>query len=138
MTIALLAHDNRKELMCEFCSAYSSVLERHKLVATSATATRIKNYAKLNDITVLLPGSSGGVEQITSKICYGEVDIVIMFRDADRFSEDEHELDLIKACDKYHVPYATNMITGEIIVRSLDKGELDWLEYDHRKNNLTK
>lgn len=136
MTIALLAHDNKKELMCQFCSAYIKVFSRHNLIATSSTARQIKNATGL-EVTEYMLGATGGVEQITSKICYGEVDVVIMFRDSDRFTENANEIDLLKACDKYHVPYATNMITGEIIVRSLDRGDLDWLEYNHRVNNLT-
>ena len=39
MNIALMAHDNKKELMVQFCTAYSGILSRHTLCATSATNT---------------------------------------------------------------------------------------------------
>ena len=135
MTIALLAHDSKKELMCQFCNAYRDVLSRHKLIATSATARQIANSTGLT-VVDYMPGAGGGVEQITSAISYGEVDVVLMFRDSDRTVEDIHETELLKSCDKNAIPYATNMITGEVIIRSLDRGDLDWLEYEHKKNNF--
>ncbi|HHU85017.1 MAG TPA: methylglyoxal synthase [Clostridiales bacterium] len=133
MTIALIAHDTKKELMCQFCSAYQDVLKAHKLYATSATARQIQNRTDLK-IKELMLGSMGGIEQITSMACYGEIDVVIMFRDVDKMEDDHNETALLKTCDRFAIPYATNMITGEIIVRSIAQGDLDWLEYEHKKN----
>ena len=31
MTIALIAHDSKKELMVQFCTAYCRILSQHKL-----------------------------------------------------------------------------------------------------------
>ena len=37
MRIALIAHDSRKELMTQFCTAYIRVLSQNELVATGVT-----------------------------------------------------------------------------------------------------
>ena len=37
MNIAFLAHDKKKELMVQFCTAYKSVLMKHSLYATATT-----------------------------------------------------------------------------------------------------
>ena len=37
MTIALIAHDSKKELMVQFCTAYCRILSQHKLVDRKST-----------------------------------------------------------------------------------------------------
>ena len=37
MTIAILAHDSRKELALQFCTAYSAILSRNNVIATGTT-----------------------------------------------------------------------------------------------------
>ena len=37
MNIALIAHNNRKELMVQFCTAYCGILAKHTLCATATT-----------------------------------------------------------------------------------------------------
>ena len=37
MTIAILAHDSRKELALQFCTAYSGILSRNTVIATGTT-----------------------------------------------------------------------------------------------------
>jgi len=46
-------------------------------------------------------------------------------------------------CDIHNVPVATNIATAEILVRALDRGDLDWREivnprseYNRRKRNM--
>ena len=41
MNIAFLAHDKKKELMVQFCTAYKSVLMKHNLFATATTGRLI-------------------------------------------------------------------------------------------------
>ena len=40
MTIALIAHDSKKELMVQFCTAYCRILSQHKLVAALHTGQK--------------------------------------------------------------------------------------------------
>ena len=39
MRIAIIAHDSRKELMAQFCTAYLRILSENELVATGVTGT---------------------------------------------------------------------------------------------------
>ena len=48
MNIALIAHDNRKELLTQFCTAYCGILAQHTLCATSATGRQISEATGLN------------------------------------------------------------------------------------------
>ena len=52
MNIAFLAHDKKKELMVEFCTAYKSVLSKHTLYATATTGRLISDSTGL-PITLL-------------------------------------------------------------------------------------
>ena len=63
MTIALIAHDSKKELMVQFCMAYRHILEQHRLLATGTTGRLVEENAGLK-VTKFLPGGHGGAEQI--------------------------------------------------------------------------
>ncbi len=126
MNVAIIANDKKKELITEFCIAYCGILSRHNICATAITGKYISEATGLN-IEKLLAGSHGGAEQIASKIAYGEVDILILLRDTNNDAEyTETELQLVKLCDKYTVPVATNVATAEVLILALDRGDLDW------------
>ena len=67
MTIALIAHDSKKELMVQFCTAYCRILSQHKLVATGTTGKLISEATGLQ-IQRFLAGVQGGDQQIASRI----------------------------------------------------------------------
>ena len=127
MDIALIADDNKKELMAQFCIAYSGILARHHLCATHTTGSYISDAAGL-EIETFLPGRSGA-EQIASLISYNEIDLVFYFRSVDPEKEpSESEIALLRLCDVYNVPVATNIATAEVLVMALESGSLDWRE----------
>jgi methylglyoxal synthase len=80
LNIALLAHDKKKELMVQFCIAYKPILAKHSLCATGTTGKLVKEATGL-EITKFLSGSQGGDQQISSRIAYNEIDLVLCFRD---------------------------------------------------------
>ena len=80
MNIAFLAHDKKKELMVQFCTAYKSVLMKHNLFATATTGRLIADNTGL-PITLLLSHKQGGHQQINARIAYNEIDLVMMFTD---------------------------------------------------------
>ena len=80
MTIAILAHDSRKELALQFCTAYKSVLMKHNLFATATTGRLIADNTGL-PITLLLSHKQGGHQQINARIAYNEIDLVLLFTD---------------------------------------------------------
>ena len=126
MEIAIIADDNKKELMAQFCIAYCGILSQHHLCATHATGRYISEATGL-PIECLLAGSHGGAEQIAAKIAYGEVDVMILLRDTTNDLEyAESEPSIVKLCDKYTIPVATNIATAEVLVLALDRGDLDW------------
>ena len=128
MNIALMAHDRKKELMTEFCMAYQGILCKHNLYATESTGKYISDATGLT-IECMLPGGSGGIEQLSSRISYNEIDLLLYFRNplgAPQYNEAEHNL--LRLCDIYNVPVATNIATAEALILALDQGSLDWRE----------
>ena len=85
MNIAFLAHDKKKELMVQFCTAYKSVLAKHDLFATATTGRLIADNTGLH-LTLLLSHKQGGHQQINARIAYNEIDMVLMFTDPMSFS----------------------------------------------------
>ena len=126
MEIVIIAQDEKKELMTEFCIAYYATLSKHHLCSTGTTGKIITEATGL-PIETLLPGEGGGVQQISSRISYGEVDLVFFFRNSSLENEyNEFDLALIRLCDTYNVPIATNIATAEALVLALGRGDLDW------------
>ena len=126
MNIAIIANDKKKELITEFCIAYCGILSHHHICATAITGKYISEATGLV-IEKLLAGTHGGSEQIASKIAYGEVDLLILLRDPSNdaeYADTEHGL--VKLCDKYTIPVATNIATAEALILALDRGDLDW------------
>ena len=129
MDIAIIADDSKKELMAQFCIAYSGILEKHKLSATQVTGKHIAEATGL-DIELLMPGSGGGTEQVASRIAYDEVDMLLYFRDSQpKMMYDDSESNLLRLCDVHNVPLATNLATAEVLVLALNRGELDWRDF---------
>ncbi len=126
MNIALIAHDKKKELMVDFCIAYKTILQKHNLCATGTTGNLVVEATGM-DVTLLLSGPQGGDQQIGAKIAYNEIDLVLFFRDP--LTAQPHEPDvsaLFRLCDVHNVPLATNVATAEVLIRGLERGDLDW------------
>ena len=69
----------------------------------------------------------GGEQQIASRIAYNEIDVLLYFKDTRPDSQlDEIDSELLRLCDLYNVPVATNIATAEVVVTALDRGDLDW------------
>ncbi|MBQ3075364.1 MAG: methylglyoxal synthase, partial [Clostridia bacterium] len=97
MQIALIAQDEKKELMAQLCIAYCGILAKHSLCSTATTGNFNKDATGL-EIEMVLPGAGGGTEQIASRIAYDEIDLLLYFRDAtDEF--DSEDANLIQLCD---------------------------------------
>ena len=126
MDIAIIADDNKKELMTQFCIAYCGILAKHHLCATSVTGKFISDATGL-EIEQLMSGLGGGGEQIAARIAYNEIDLFFYFRSTEPRAEPSMtEQNLLRLCDIYNVPVATNIATAEALVMALDKGYLDW------------
>ena len=129
MNIAFLAHDKKKELMVQFCTAYKSILMKHNLFATATTGRLIADNTGLH-ITLLLSHKQGGHQQINARIAYNEIDMVLMFTDPNTTDawDDSQMVETIRHCDKHNVPVATNLASAEMLIMGLQRGDLDWRE----------
>ena len=134
MNIAFLAHDKKKELMVQFCTAYKSVLMKHSLYATATTGRLIVDNTGL-PMTLLLSHKQGGHQQINARIAYNEIDLVLLFTDPNTTDpwDDAQMIETIRHCDKHNVPIATNLGSAEMFVMGLQRGDLDWREMYHTK-----
>ena len=134
MNIAFLAHDKKKELMVQFCTAYRSVLSKHNLFATATTGRLIADHTGL-PITLLLSHKHGGHQQINARIAYNEIDLVLLFTDPNNTDpwDDNQMIETIRHCDKHNVPIATNLGSAEMFIMGLQRGDLDWREMYHNK-----
>ena len=96
MKVGLIAHDSKKKLMQNFCIAYRGILTRHELYATGTTGTLVEEVTNLK-IHKFLPGDT------------------------------EPEVNsVVRLCDIYNIPIATNLATGELLIHALERGELEW------------
>lgn len=128
MNIALIAHDSKKKLMQNFCIAYRGILSKHDLYATGTTGRLIEEVTNLS-IHKFLAGHLGGEQQISAQIEHNQVDLVIFLREP--LAPKMHEPDVnnvVRLCDIYNIPLATNLASAELLIKSLDRGDLEWRE----------
>ena len=117
-TIALIAHDNKKDDIVDFAVRHQPLLSRYHLIATEGTAKRIQEATSL-EIERLASGSLGGDTQIAANIVAGEVVAVVFL--IDPFDPQPYEPDiqtLLRICNVHLVPFATNLGTAETIANS--------------------
>jgi methylglyoxal synthase len=118
-SVALIAHDARKDQMVAFVRRHAAFLATQRLIATRTTGTLIQAQTGLA-VEAMLSGPMGGDLQIGARVATGEVRAVVFLRDP--LTAHPHEPDiaaLLKVCDVYNVPLATNEATGDILVRHL-------------------
>ena len=121
-----MAHDEKKELMVQFCIAYCGILSKHNLCATGTTGKLVSEATGLK-IQQFLSGSQGGDQQIASRIACNEVDLLLFFRDPINAKPSEpNEMTLLRLCDVHNIPVATNIATAEVLIHGLEHGDLDW------------
>ena len=125
MYIALMSHDNKKDLMVQFCSAYAGILSRHNLCATNTTGRLVMAETGL-DVHLFLSCQHGGSEQIGARIAYNEMDMVLFFVDPNDDSMEKELLYISRLCDQNNIPFASNIATAEVLVLGLARGDLDW------------
>ncbi|RKQ32376.1 methylglyoxal synthase [Oceanobacillus halophilus] len=128
MKIALIAHDKKKDDMVRFTQAYKYSLRKHTLYATGTTGSRISENTGL-EVQRFQSGPLGGDQQIGAMIAENKMDMVIFFRDP--LTAQPHEPDisaLMRLCDVYAIPLATNMGAAELFIHALERGDLGWRE----------
>ncbi|MEG0833773.1 MAG: methylglyoxal synthase [Oscillospiraceae bacterium] len=116
--IALIAHDNLKGAMIEWCRTNKALLERHFLVGTGTTAQRISEETGL-PVRGFNSGPLGGDQQIGARIVEGKIDILIFF--SDPLSAHPHDPDvkaLLRIAQVFDIPMANNEATADFLITS--------------------
>ncbi len=120
-TIALIAHDKKKEAMIEFVLRHVEELRSLELVATGTTGKRIMQASGL-EVTTVLSGPLGGDQQIGGMVARGDIQAVIFMRDP--LTAQPHEPDitaLLRVCDVHNIPLATNEATAQLVLDFVTK-----------------
>ena len=132
MNIALMAHENKEDLMVQFCTAYAGVLSRRTLCATNITGRMVAEATGL-PIHLFMARVHGGSEQIGARIAYNELDMVLFFCDPSHPQYAENLSYISRLCDQNNIPLATNQATAEMLVLGLSRGDLDWRDIMYPK-----
>ncbi len=114
--------------MQNFCIAYRMILSKNTLYATGTTGRLVEEVTNLN-VHKYLAGHLGGMQQLGSQIEHNQMDLVIFLRDP--LSPKTHEPDvnsIVRLCDMHNIPLATNLASAELLIKSLDRGDLEWRE----------
>ena len=78
---------------------------------------------------MFLTGQLGGSQQLGADIENNYIDLVIFLRDPQNLKSHEPDVDsIVRLCDTHNIPLATNLATAELLIHSLDRGDLDWRE----------
>ena len=125
MNIAIMSHDNRKDLMVQFCTAYAGILSQHNLYATNTTGHMVAEATGLK-VHCFLSYAHGGSQQIGARIAYDEFDMVLFFSDPNSEEMMKEVSYISRLCDQHNVPFASNIATAEMLVLGLARGDLDW------------
>lgn len=120
--IAFIAHNHKKADMVSFVMRNKELIEKtgFEIIATGTTGRflsdagfTVKRYES---------GPLGGDAQIASRIVEDKVEMVFFFRDP--LNSHAHDVDismLMRICDVYNIPLATNPRTAELLLLSLSK-----------------
>ena len=128
MKVGLIAHDTKKKLIQNFCIAYRGILGKHELYATGTTGRLIEEVTNLT-IHKYLAGPLGGEQQLGAQVAQNDIDALIFLREPMNPKSHESEVNnVIRLCDTYNIPIATNLATAELIILAIDRGDLDWRE----------
>ena len=123
MNIALIAHDKKKPEMITFCETHEKNFSKHNLFTTGTTGTRIMEATNLT-VQRMKSGPLGGDQEIGAMVANGNIDLVIFFRDP--LTSQPHEPDinaLLRLCDVYKIPLATNTATADLLIHSIEWSE---------------
>ena len=127
ITVALIAHDDKKDDLCRFVLEYKAIFSRFDLIGTGTTGSRVTLETGL-PVDRMLSGPMGGDQQIGGLVAEQKVLAVFFFRDP--LTAQPHEPDvsaLLRICDVHNVPLATNMASALAVLEWLERHSQDWV-----------
>ena len=115
--LALIAHNNMKAGLVDFCEHHKEKIQKFPLIATGTTGSLLYQTTGLRLSQKVASGPLGGDQAVGTLISTNNICGVIFFRDP--LSAHPHHADieaLGRLCDVYQVPFATNPRSGEAIL----------------------
>ena len=119
MTLALVAHDAKKNDMADFVAMHENALRPCTLYATGTTGGRVMERCPSLSVTRLKSGPLGGDQQIGAMIAEGQIDALFFF--VDPLSPHPHDVDvkaLMRLALVYDIPMALNRATAGRLIES--------------------
>ena len=116
--IALIAHDNKKAELIDWCNEHKEILKKHFLCGTGTTARMITDQTGL-PVKGYNSGPLGGDQQIGAKIVEGQIDFMIFLWDP--LEAQPHDPDvkaLLRIAVVYDIPIANNLSTADFMLQS--------------------
>lgn len=123
LTIALVAHDQRKADMVSWARYNAPLLSRHHIVCTGTTGGLIrKAFDEIGiqaDIQCMNSGPMGGDAEIAAMVVRNEIDLAVFL--IDDLNAQPHEADiqmLLRQCRLHNVPIACNLVSADLMISS--------------------
>ncbi|MGB7432273.1 MAG: methylglyoxal synthase [Ahrensia sp.] len=119
-TVAMVAHDQKKDDMVAFCRAHGDQLQQFSLITTGTTGQRIAEAMPNLSITRLRSGPLGGDQQIGAMIAEGQIDALVFF--IDPLTAMPHDVDvkaLMRLAVVYDIAMALNKTSAEHLLKAL-------------------
>lgn len=117
-TIALIAHDNKKQELVDWALSNIETLKKYDLCGTGHTATLVEDATKF-PVKKFLSGPLGGDQQIGAQVAEGKIDLVVFFWDPLQMQPHDPDVKaLLRIAVVYDIPIATNRATAEYILHS--------------------
>ena len=129
-TLALIAHDRKKDDLVNFIKKHEGIFYRYRPIATGTTGQRIQQNTNLT-VTCLLSGRLGGDAQIAAQVAERKVGAVIFL--IDPLEAQPHEPDiqtLQRVCAVHNIPLATNLATAEALMIWLRQSQIAHLIFN--------
>ncbi len=117
-TIALVAHDNKKKDLVEWCDFNKGTLSQYCLYATGTTGKKIIEKTGLK-VNLLKSGPFGGDMELGAMIANEKLNILFFFWD--RLESKPHDVDVkavLRLAVLYNIPTACNRATADMIISS--------------------
>lgn len=114
--IALVAHNERKNVLLEWVKNNRDVLLKHKLIGTTNTSRLLNSVLEMK-IESFGHGPEGGDILLAAKILQNEVEKLIFFVDLQNPHGHEHDIQtLIRTAIINNIPIALNPATATLII----------------------
>jgi methylglyoxal synthase len=119
LTLAIVAHDAKKDDMADFIALNQDIIGQFSLFATGTTGARVMERCPDLSVTRLKSGPLGGDQQIGAMIAEGKIDVLFFF--VDPLSPHPHDVDvkaLMRVSLVYNIPMALNRATADRLITS--------------------